>query len=110
MYIVCAHRTPINRIQTQAGVRVAVRLRAADGDVVVDKDVLSALGVGENGLATGSVYVPVRRQDERATSVAEIPTRCIQEGAVRRRGPSNEYFVLISGRREGRSVESAAEA
>ena len=77
---------------------------------MVDEDILSALGVCENGLATGSVYVAVRCQDEGAPSVAEIPTRCIQEGTVRRRGPSNEYFVLIPGRRKGGSVESTAES
>ena len=66
------HRAPIDRVQAQARVRVTVRHGAAHGDVVVNEDVLPALGVGEDRLATRRVDVAVRGQHERAPRASQV--------------------------------------
>ena len=104
-----AHRAPINSVQAQARVRVTVRHGAADGDVVVDEDILPALGIREDRLAAGRVDVAVGCEHERAPSVPQILAGCIEERTVRRRGAADKHLVLVPGWGECGSAEAATQ-
>ena len=63
------HGAPINRIQAQAGVRVAVWLGTVHWNVVVHEDVFPALRISEDSLATGSVDVVMGCKHEGSAGV-----------------------------------------
>ena len=103
------HRAPIDRVQAQARVRVAVRHRAAHGDVVIHEDVLPALGVGEDRLATRRVDITVRSQHERAPGASQVLAGFVEEGAVRGGRASDEHLVFVPGWGERGRAEAATE-
>ena len=78
------HRAPIDRVQAQARVRVAVRAGTVDRNVMVDENILAALRVREDRLASRGVDVTVRGEHERAARAPEVFAVLVEEGAVRR--------------------------